>query len=323
MQSEELPKKKEEGGGAGWIMTFADLMSLLMCFFVLLLSFSEMDVQKFKQLAGSMKMAFGVQREIKAKEPPKGTSIIAREFSPGKPEPTALPEVRQMTIKDSQQQLYRGGEQGDEKMNELEEQMKKLAAMLKKELKTHEIEMEVRDQAVVIRMMEGRAFEPGSAVIKPSFIPVLENIREALSLVKGDIVITGHTDDQPVESSLYRSNWDLSAARAVSVTHKLLEFERLPRERFVVRGVADTEPLVPNEDEESRARNRRVEIELIQNAKPRHIELVNEGEANEPVQQGAETDEGQPAPLFEETAPADDSARELEAGEPLFWPVNP
>ncbi|MET1257365.1 flagellar motor protein MotB [Aliikangiella maris] len=78
--------------------TFADLMALLMCFFVLLLSFSEMDVLKFKQIAGSMKFAFGVQNKVDVKDIPKGTSIIAREFSPGKPVPTVIEAVMQQTI---------------------------------------------------------------------------------------------------------------------------------------------------------------------------------------------------------------------------------
>ena len=77
---EEVSESSEEEGGGGWIMTFADLMSLLMCFFVLLLSFSEMDVLKFKRLAGSMSQAFGVQQKFRADDPPKGTSIIAQEF---------------------------------------------------------------------------------------------------------------------------------------------------------------------------------------------------------------------------------------------------
>lgn len=86
-------------GIPAWVMTFADLMSLLMCFFVLLLSFSEMDVLKFKQLMGSVKFAFGVQSEIEAKAIPKGTSIIAQEFSPGTPRPTPAPTVQQQTTR--------------------------------------------------------------------------------------------------------------------------------------------------------------------------------------------------------------------------------
>ena len=88
-----------------WVMTFADLMSLLMCFFVLLLSFSEMDVQKFKQLMGSVKFAFGVQTEIEAKAIPKGTSIIAQEFSPGTPRPTLSPTIQQQTTSPNQSTL--------------------------------------------------------------------------------------------------------------------------------------------------------------------------------------------------------------------------
>ncbi|WP_235263749.1 flagellar motor protein MotB [Nitrincola sp. A-D6] len=94
---EECNCKPCKPGLPAWLATFGDLMSLLMCFFVLLLSFSEMDVLRFKQLAGSMREAFGVQAQIKVEDIPKGTSIIAQEFSPGRPEPTPLNEVRQMT----------------------------------------------------------------------------------------------------------------------------------------------------------------------------------------------------------------------------------
>ncbi len=73
------------------------MMSLLMCFFVLLLSFAEMDAMKFKRLAGSMAQAFGVQSKLDVKDPPKGTSVIALEFSPGRPEPTPINEIYQHT----------------------------------------------------------------------------------------------------------------------------------------------------------------------------------------------------------------------------------
>ncbi len=84
-------------GSPAWMATFADLMSLLMCFFVLLLSFSEMDVIRFKQIAGSMKTAFGVQNVMDADQVPKGTSVIAQEFSPGRPEPTPIKVIMQQT----------------------------------------------------------------------------------------------------------------------------------------------------------------------------------------------------------------------------------
>jgi chemotaxis protein MotB len=80
-------------GLPAYMGTFADLMALLMCFFVLLLSFAEMDAIKFKRLAGSMRMAFGVQRVVEADQIPLGTSIIAQEFSPGRTEPTVINTV--------------------------------------------------------------------------------------------------------------------------------------------------------------------------------------------------------------------------------------
>jgi chemotaxis protein MotB len=75
--------------------TFADMMSLLMCFFVLLLSFAEVDAVRFKKMAEAMKDAFGVQREIPTNEVVKGTSVIMQEFSPGKPVPSPVKEIRQ------------------------------------------------------------------------------------------------------------------------------------------------------------------------------------------------------------------------------------
>ena len=92
-------------GLPAYMGTFADLMSLLMCFFVLLLSFSEMDVLKYKQIAGSMKFAFGVQNRVELKDIPKGTSVIALEFRPGRPEPTPIEIVMQQTVENTQVEL--------------------------------------------------------------------------------------------------------------------------------------------------------------------------------------------------------------------------
>lgn len=100
--ADECPKCPPEGLPP-WMGTFADLMSLLMCFFVLLLSFSEMDVLKFKQIAGSMKFAFGVQSKLEVKDIPKGTSVIAMEFSPGKPQPTPIETIQQVTTEVTRQ----------------------------------------------------------------------------------------------------------------------------------------------------------------------------------------------------------------------------
>lgn len=100
---DELPEEEKPGIPA-WVVTFADLMSLLMCFFVLLLSFSEIDAMKFQQIAGELSKAFGVQREVPALEIPQGTSPIFDKFSPAPPEPTLVNEIKQTTT-DQQPEL--------------------------------------------------------------------------------------------------------------------------------------------------------------------------------------------------------------------------
>lgn len=243
-------------------MTFADLMTLLMCFFVLLLAFSEMDVAKFKQLSGSMKEAFGVQSEIDVRTIPKGTSLIAQEFSPGKPEPTALNEVRQFTI-DSNRNTLDALDRELKEIRETREHARRLRLALKEEIEEGSVAIRTEGMKVIVHIKEKASFDSGFADVKPDFMPVLQKIAGLLDSNSGDITISGHTDDVPIGNSRYRSNWDLSTARAVSVAHELLRKADLLPERVTVTGHADTRPLAPNDTPENRANNRRVDIAIV------------------------------------------------------------
>ena len=275
---------EDEGGGDGWIMTFADLMSLLMCFFVLLLSFSEMDVLKFKRLAGSMRQAFGVQRELRANDPPKGTSIIAQEFSPGRPDPTPLNEIWQKTTDESRLSLdvacqdvgnSNAGQRGDAQkivivdkvkdlVGETEDDAIELATALSREIAAGVLEVETEGRRIIIRVKEHGSFASGSADLTPEFEPVLKIIRGVLRDTEGEIIVQGHSDNVPIRSARFRSNWALSSARAVSVAHGLFDGGVLDQARFTISGYGDTKPLVSNETGAGRARNRRVEIVIRQ-----------------------------------------------------------
>jgi chemotaxis protein MotB len=281
---EELEQRKEEGGGAGWVMTFADLMSLLMCFFVLLLSFSEMDVLKFKRLAGSMSQAFGVQAQVRANDPPKGTSIIAQEFSPGTPRPTPLNEIWQKTTDESRNSLdvacqdmgsSNTGESGDAEqmvvvdkiqdlVGETEQEAIDLATALSKEIAAGVLEIETSGRRIILRIKEHGSFPSGTADLSANFKPVLKIIRQQLRDMEGRIIVEGHTDDDPINTPRFRSNWALSSARAVSVAHGLFEDPELDQDRFTITGFADTKPLVSNENPAGKARNRRVEVVINQ-----------------------------------------------------------
>lgn len=273
-------------GLPAWLATFGDLMSLLMCFFVLLLSFSEMDVLKFKQLAGSMREAFGVQNQIKVEDIPKGTSIIAQEFSPGRPEPTPLNEVRQMTVNNDMNTLdirskegesdspdqEKGEEDALEKQQEQEaqEEAVEFAAALAQEIGEGSVEVETDGKKIIIRIKEKGSFDSGSAELKFESIPVLAKIRDVLINVQGNVAIEGHSDNIPYAGRRFESNWDLSVARALAVAHELFGDPRIDQARFKVLGLADTKPLVPNSSRANRVKNRRVEI-IVQKGKDKEL----------------------------------------------------
>ena len=267
----DASEKADSGGVPAWVMTFADLMTLLMCFFVLLLAFSEMDVLKFKQLSGSMKEAFGVQAEIEVKSIPKGTSVVAREFSPGKPDPTALPSVRQFTIDSNQSTLdllHRRNEEMEKRLKEIEEEEKRIRAALQDEIENGSVAVETEGLKVIIRILEKASFESGDARVRPSFTPVLQKIGGMIDDNSGQINVSGHTDNVPIAATntQFRSNWDLSSSRAVSVTHELLKTTSAQPGRFTVTGHADTRPRADNLTPENRAKNRRVDISIIRGA---------------------------------------------------------
>jgi chemotaxis protein MotB len=288
MAEEQEECKCPPPGLPGYMGTFADLMSLLMSFFVLLLSFSEMDVLKYKQIAGSMKNAFGVQNTIKVKDIPKGTSVIAQEFAPGKPEPTIIETIQQKTDDITQQSLdFETAEEepesqsdngeagaGDIKLQGMEisrapnaaseELAKQLAQALREELNSGQVELEAHGRIVIIRIREKGSFPSGSARLRPQFKPVIAKIRDILAQTHGEIRVAGHTDDIPIRTPLYPSNWELSGARAASVVRELLQGGKLDKKRFSIYGLADTRPLVANDSPDNRARNRRVEIMIVE-----------------------------------------------------------
>lgn len=260
-----------------WMATFADLMSLLMCFFVLLLSFSEMDVEKFKQIAGSMRSAFGVQDQLRLDAIPKGTSVVATEFSPGKTTESIVETIQQVTDDVSEPSLRVG--EGDLERSDVEELLQEKVAslladtqadadalkkMLEEEVTTGKVDVETDGRTITVRIREQGSFPSGSATLNTDFRPVLERIRDALDEIPGTVSVEGHTDDVPMRGGRYESNWALSSSRALSVVHELLRGDVLDDERMMVVGFADSRPFTFNDTVEGRSSNRRVEIVIRQ-----------------------------------------------------------
>lgn len=253
-------------GLPAYMGTFADLMSLLMCFFVLLLSFAEMDALKYKMVVKSLDNAFGVQREVAANEIPKGTSIIAQEFSPGEPRPTPLKEVRQDTIDETRDALKIKLDAEDvakQQAKEIAEEVEKFKEALEDEIEEGLIDVESQMNRIVIRIREKGSFSSGDARLNRAFVPILDKIHDVLVKTNGQLAVAGHTDNIPINTPRYRSNWELSTSRATSVVHELLRKGEIPPARFVLEGYAETQPLTTNDTAANRSKNRRVEIIVL------------------------------------------------------------
>jgi len=226
-EEESIPK--EEGGGAPkWMCTFADLMSLLLCFFVLLLSFSTMDNMKFKQVAGSMKDAFGMQRQLRVNESPSGQQILSQEFQ------TVPLNVQVM-----------------------------LQEIVQREVEAGIIEIEHSPEGMTLRVKGEVAFDFASAQIRPQFKQILDELGDVVAKTEMHFEVGGHTDNVPVrEGGPYSSNYDLSARRAVAVVEYWRTRKHIDPVKLSAVGYADGVPLADNETEAGRARNRRVEFKI-------------------------------------------------------------
>ncbi|HSR36742.1 MAG TPA: flagellar motor protein MotB [Desulfurivibrionaceae bacterium] len=229
MNDSGLRKKERKGGSApAWMVTFGDMMSLMLCFFILLLSFSNMDRPSFEKVSGSMREAFGAQREIISFEPPIGEQVIAPQ-----PEPVISGLRQQMT------------------------------EAFKEQIGTGQITVEGRGDQVTVRMRDSLAFDSGRAEIKDGFTPLLDKLAAALAQNEMVLLVGGHTDNVPLRAdAAYSSNWSLSAARAVAVVEFLASRHQLPAHRLSAVGYADGEPVASNASEEGRAQNRRVEFRI-------------------------------------------------------------
>jgi len=232
VSEEGLPQEEVEEGAPLWVVTFGDLMSLLMCFFVLLLSFSEMDRKKYRMVSGSMAQAFGIQRKKPVFESPKGQKMIAREFDQA---------IVSTQIEASLQPI----------IDEIENEYKELKGA---------VELEIGEDTVTIRMMGETTFDTGKAKLYPAFGPLLRKIGAVLNQTKGEIIIAGHTDNIPLSGGLFGSNLGLSMARAGSVAEQLLRTTAIDPKRLSTMGFGEYRPLASNDTVRGRRKNRRVEI---------------------------------------------------------------
>ena len=145
---------------------------------------------------------------------------------------------------------------------DLDEQLAELQASLEQEIDQGLVSLERKESTIIIRIHEKGSFASGSARLDPGFQAVMDRISKVLAGKPGKILVAGHTDNIPISTGRFRSNWELSSARAVTVLHAMLQNKEIAEDRVVVQGFADTQPLVDNDTPQNRAKNRRVELIL-------------------------------------------------------------
>lgn len=278
-------------GRPGWLLTFADLLLLLLGLFVLLLSTTAPDAARFRDIAWALQDALDVPRTENApgvtstsplhggrqapisepaKESPPSEAPPVGDKSPQdaqerkeepqphrpeassqEPSPEAPPvQPREPRVNEAPQRI----------MKEVRQDARDLSELIGDEIAQGLISVETRDANILIRIKERALFFPVKAEIHDGFLQVIDRISASIATIPGRILVAGHTDNIPVASARFRSNWELSATRAVAVVHEMLRNGDIDPKRIVVEGRADTVPLAPNDSAEGRAVNRRVEI---------------------------------------------------------------
>lgn len=225
-------------GAPAWMVTFADLMSLLLTFFVLLLSFSNMEVVKFQAMVGSVRNAFGMKSPFELSDIPTGTDLLPH-----------------------QNPLTGTGEDGDAPPDDPapEEVRQKLQEVLEEAGLQDKGVAVVTDTGVVLQLSGDVLFDSGQAVVKPAADALLEELAQYTLSVEYTLDIVGYTDNVPIATAVYPSNWELSAARAGQAVRYMTE-KGVDPNRLRAIGRADTNPLQSNDSAEGRAQNRRVEF---------------------------------------------------------------
>ncbi len=235
-------KKKKEVKKDSFIVLMTALAIILLAFFIILNTIAVADEEKIRKTLGSLIGSFGIMPSGLRAQKSEGKSIT----------PTSIPMVKPE--------------------NEIALILSALEDYAKEEEGGGSLGVYMSKKGLVISIGEKFAFDSGSAEIKPMATSLLKKIAEILSRFKNRIYIEGHTDNVPINTEEFRSNWELSTARAVNTLRFLEEELNFPGERLAAVGYGSVRPIVPNDTTRHKAMNRRVEI-VISKKKGTTIDL--------------------------------------------------
>ena len=236
-----------------WLVSYADFITLLFAFFVVMFASSQTDKSKAKQVSEAVKEALENG----------GVSSAVREILGGTVDEKG---------KGNAQMRGPGGAQKNEKevtpppapqVAELLPSLHYLTRELQDEIKAGKIEMQLESRGLVVSLQQAAFFPSAGDTVDPASYPSIQKVANVLRDLPNPVRLEGHTDSVPIHNPRFRNNWELSAARSIAMLEVLSAKFQIPGDRFSVAGYADTAPVAPNDTETGRARNRRVDIVIL------------------------------------------------------------
>jgi chemotaxis protein MotB len=240
--------ESEEAPSAGWLTTFNDLVTLLMVFFVLLFTMSTIDTKKMGDFQYALQSGLGILKEGKM------VSISVKQTQP-------IGDMSHIMTQAEGEKNREGGQPGGELTDQIQQVLEDDLA----------IEVSHSDQGTRLSFEDQVLFSFGKAVINPQGFSFLDKIAKVLKKVPYAVRVEGHTDNIPIHTRRFPSNWELSVARAVNVVKYFAEVSGIDPQRLSAVGYGESRPVVPNDTPLNRAQNRRVEILLITEGKAQNV----------------------------------------------------
>jgi len=289
-----MSRKKEEHekepNHERWLVSYADFITLLFAVFVVLYAMSQVDKARVAKVIASTNEAFGMAKSSSApvfnvidsdsanlvpipdavnQKPMAPDANIDRKKKIAEllKEKAAIDEAFEAPILESDQEDKVKKKKEHEKVRAESQDFKKIkeniAAFLEEKGAVDKVSMEVGPRGLVISLKDTEFFDSGKAIVRPESMVLLDNISAAIGQYSNSVRIEGHTDNQPIKTVLFPSNWELSTARATNIVHYLVKTHDLPPERLSAIGYGEYRPIADNRTEEGRQKNRRVDVVLL------------------------------------------------------------
>lgn len=248
-----------------WLVSYGDFLTLLFAVFVAMYAMGQTDKKKAEELTQSLRESFGYSTQASAGQKGVLQSQDIKPIPAIKPEMAVIPITNKMPPAGPRQGNI-GGETGSKQTageKEFREMASALETYLVKQGFQNKVTLSITQRGLVISLKEAGFFDSGSAKLKHESIATLRGIAEGLQQYANRFRVEGHTDSVPTRSSEFRSNWELSTARATNVIHFLVESAGFSPNVLSAVGYGEFQPLVANDTQEQRAKNRRVDIVVL------------------------------------------------------------